>query len=45
MLLMGLRLAEGIDVARFAGSPAQPLDPEQVADLVTHGFNGFTRRI
>ena len=38
MLLMGLRLAEGIDVARYQTIAGKPLDPEQVADLVSHGM-------
>jgi oxygen-independent coproporphyrinogen-3 oxidase len=38
MLLMGLRLAEGIDVARYRTLAGKPLDPEQVADLVAHGM-------
>jgi oxygen-independent coproporphyrinogen-3 oxidase len=38
MLLMGLRLAEGIDVARYRTVAGKPLDPEQVADLVAHGM-------
>jgi len=38
MLLMGLRLAEGIDVARYQALSGRPLDPAQVADLVAHGM-------
>jgi oxygen-independent coproporphyrinogen-3 oxidase len=38
MLLMGLRLAEGIDLARYQTLAGKPLDPEQLADLVTHGM-------
>jgi putative oxygen-independent coproporphyrinogen III oxidase len=38
MLLMGLRLAEGIDIARYQKVAGKPLDPEQVADLVSHGM-------
>jgi oxygen-independent coproporphyrinogen-3 oxidase len=38
MLLMGLRLAEGIDVARYQRIAGRPLDPVQVADLVAHGM-------
>jgi oxygen-independent coproporphyrinogen-3 oxidase len=38
MLLMGLRLAEGIDVARYRTLAGKPLDPEQLADLVAHGM-------
>jgi oxygen-independent coproporphyrinogen-3 oxidase len=38
MLLMGLRLAEGIDVARYQRIAGRSLDPVQVADLVAHGM-------
>jgi oxygen-independent coproporphyrinogen-3 oxidase len=38
MLLMGLRLAEGIDVARYQALSGRALDPAQVADLVAHGM-------
>jgi oxygen-independent coproporphyrinogen-3 oxidase len=38
MLLMGLRLAEGIDVARYQRIAGRSLDPAQVADLVAHGM-------
>jgi len=38
LLLMGLRLAEGIDVARYEALARRQLDPEQVADLVAHGM-------
>jgi oxygen-independent coproporphyrinogen-3 oxidase len=38
MLLMGLRLAEGIDVARYQRLAGRALDPAQVADLVAHGM-------
>jgi oxygen-independent coproporphyrinogen-3 oxidase len=37
-LLMGLRLGEGIDPARFAELSGEPLDPEQVAALVADGM-------
>jgi putative oxygen-independent coproporphyrinogen III oxidase len=37
-LLMGLRLAEGIDLARFAQIAGRPLQPERVAMLRQHGF-------
>jgi oxygen-independent coproporphyrinogen-3 oxidase len=37
-LLMGLRLAEGIDPARYAALSGRPLDPERVATLTAHGF-------
>jgi oxygen-independent coproporphyrinogen-3 oxidase len=38
MLLMGLRLAEGVDVARYQRIAGRSLDPVQVADLVAHGM-------
>jgi putative oxygen-independent coproporphyrinogen III oxidase len=37
-LLMGLRLAEGIDLKRFAEFAGTPLAAEQIADLVHHGL-------
>ncbi len=33
LLLMGLRLAEGIDPARFAATAGRPLDASRIADL------------
>ena len=38
MLLMGLRLAEGIDLARYKTLAGKPLDPAQLDDLVAHGM-------
>jgi putative oxygen-independent coproporphyrinogen III oxidase len=38
MLLMGLRLAEGIDLDRYHRIAGRTLDPEQLADLVSHGM-------
>ncbi|MCP4305419.1 MAG: coproporphyrinogen III oxidase, partial [Hyphomicrobiales bacterium] len=38
MLLMGLRLAEGIDLARYQAISGRELDPEQLTDLVAHGM-------
>ena len=38
MLLMGLRLAEGIDLERYRTIAGRTLDPEQLADLVAHGM-------
>src|SRR5271165_599219 len=38
LLLMGLRLAEGIDIARYAARARRPLDPDRIADLVRGGF-------
>jgi oxygen-independent coproporphyrinogen-3 oxidase len=38
LLLMGLRLVEGIDVDRYRAISGRDLDPEQLADLVAHGM-------
>ena len=35
-LLMGLRLAEGIDPARYEALAGRPLDPERIAMLCEH---------
>jgi putative oxygen-independent coproporphyrinogen III oxidase len=37
-LLMGLRLAEGIDPGRYRALAGRPLDPARVAALHEHGF-------
>jgi putative oxygen-independent coproporphyrinogen III oxidase len=37
-LLMGLRLAEGIDTARYAEISGRPLDPVRIAVLHEHGL-------
>jgi len=37
-LLMGLRLAEGIDVAVYEKLSGRPLDPERVHGLLSHDF-------
>ena len=37
-LIMGLRLAEGIDPARFETLAGRALDPERIADLTAHGM-------
>jgi putative oxygen-independent coproporphyrinogen III oxidase len=37
-LLMGLRLAEGIDIARYAEVAGRPLDPARIAMLHEHGL-------
>jgi oxygen-independent coproporphyrinogen-3 oxidase len=37
-LLMGLRLAEGIDLARYAEVSGRPLDPLRIASLKEHGL-------
>ena len=37
-LLMGLRLSEGIDPARYAALAGRPLDRERIAALTGHGF-------
>jgi putative oxygen-independent coproporphyrinogen III oxidase len=41
-LLMGLRLAEGIDVARFEAVAGRPLAPGRIADLARHGLVDIT---
>ncbi|HLN09808.1 MAG TPA: radical SAM family heme chaperone HemW [Xanthobacteraceae bacterium] len=38
LLLMGLRLAEGIAPDRYAALAAKPLDADRIADLRAHGF-------
>jgi putative oxygen-independent coproporphyrinogen III oxidase len=38
LLLMGLRLAEGIALQRYADRAGKPLDPERIADLVQGGL-------
>jgi coproporphyrinogen III oxidase-like Fe-S oxidoreductase len=38
LLLMGLRLAEGIEPARYAALAGKPLDADRIADLRAHGF-------
>jgi oxygen-independent coproporphyrinogen-3 oxidase len=38
MLLMGLRLAEGIDLARYSALARRTLDPGRLKDLVAHGM-------
>ena len=37
-LLMGLRLAEGIDPARYAALAGRSLDPARIAMLAAQGF-------
>ncbi len=37
-LLMGLRLAEGIDIARYTEIAGRPLDPGRIAALHDHGL-------
>ncbi len=37
-LLMGLRLAEGIDIARYVELAGRPLDPARIAALHEHGL-------
>ena len=41
-LLMGLRLTEGIDPARFAALAGRPLDPGRIATLQADGFVEIT---
>jgi putative oxygen-independent coproporphyrinogen III oxidase len=43
LLLMGLRLAEGIELARYADLAGKPLDPERIADLARGGLIETTR--
>ena len=38
MLLMGLRLVEGIDLRRYRAIAGRPLDPSRLADLIAHGM-------
>jgi putative oxygen-independent coproporphyrinogen III oxidase len=38
MLLMGLRLAEGIDLSRYRALAGRSLDPARLTDLVAHGM-------
>ncbi len=38
LLLMGLRLAEGIELARYAEVSGKPLDRERIAELTRHGL-------
>jgi putative oxygen-independent coproporphyrinogen III oxidase len=38
MLLMGLRLAEGIDVGRYRALSGRTLDPTRLTDLMAHGM-------
>jgi oxygen-independent coproporphyrinogen-3 oxidase len=38
LLLMGLRLAEGIDLARYRALTGRELDPERLSDLLAHGM-------
>ena len=42
LLLMGLRLAEGIALERYADRAGRPLDPDRIADLVRGGFVATT---
>jgi oxygen-independent coproporphyrinogen-3 oxidase len=42
-LLMGLRLAEGIDPKRFEQIAGRGLDPERIAPLCQHGFVAIDR--
>ncbi len=36
--MMGLRLREGIDPARYAALKGRPLDPDRIAGLVAAGL-------
>jgi coproporphyrinogen III oxidase-like Fe-S oxidoreductase len=42
-LLMGLRLAEGIDIARYTELSGRGLDPARIAMLHEHGLVETTR--
>jgi oxygen-independent coproporphyrinogen-3 oxidase len=42
-LLMGLRLAEGVDLARYKEIAGRPLDADRIAVLRQHGFVETTR--
>ena len=37
-LLMGLRLAEGLDPVRYQVIAGRPLDPGRLGELMAHGF-------
>jgi oxygen-independent coproporphyrinogen-3 oxidase len=43
-LLMGLRLSEGIDPARFQALTGKRFEASRVADLVAHGMVEYTRQ-
>jgi len=43
LLLMGLRLAEGITITRYESRAGKPLDPERIAELVNGGLVATTR--
>ena len=38
LLLMGLRLVEGIDLRRYRAISGKPLDPSRLTDLIAHGM-------
>ena len=38
LLLMGLRLAEGIDLDRYQRLTGRELDPARLSDLLAHGM-------
>jgi oxygen-independent coproporphyrinogen-3 oxidase len=38
LLLMGLRLTEGIDLRRYRKISGRPLDPSRLSDLIHHGM-------
>ncbi len=42
-LLMGLRLAEGVDPARFQALTGKRFEASRVADLIAHGMVEYTR--
>jgi oxygen-independent coproporphyrinogen-3 oxidase len=43
-LLMGLRLTEGIDPARFQALTGKRFETSRVADLIAHGMVEYTRQ-
>jgi coproporphyrinogen III oxidase-like Fe-S oxidoreductase len=42
LLLMGLRLAEGIEIARYEATSGRRLDPVQIEELRRHGLIEIT---
>jgi oxygen-independent coproporphyrinogen-3 oxidase len=42
LLLMGLRLSEGVDLARHARHAGRPIEPARIAPLVADGFVAWT---
>ena len=42
MLLMGLRLEEGLEISRYEALSGRPFDPERIAALGEHGMVEMT---